>query len=243
MDGKDCMDCNYSERPELVYEHIGYCDNNMVRFCNTSGKCYETFYSEFCTSCKYCFGCIGLQHNEYCILNKQYTREEYEALVPRIIEHMKQTGEWGEYFPISDSAFAYNETVAQDYFPIDEATARKKGWPWKAESAKEFREQTVTVPDDIAEVPDSITSEIFACEMTGKNFRVIPQELKFYKRMKLPMPRRCPDQRYLDRLAKRNPRTLWKRNCSECSVELQTSYAPDRPEAVLCEECYLAKTY
>jgi hypothetical protein len=26
---------------------------------------------------------------EYCILNKQYTKEEYEILVPKIIEHMK----------------------------------------------------------------------------------------------------------------------------------------------------------
>ena len=242
-DGKDCMDCNYCEWPELSYEHIGYCSNNMLRFGNTSGKCHECWYTEFCTSCNYCFGCVGLQHKEHCIFNKQFSKEEYEAMLPRIMEHMQQTDEWGEYFPISDSAFAYNETVAQDYFPIDEETARAKGWKWRADNAKEFQKQTVEVPDDITDADDKITSEILACEVTGKNFRVIPQELKFYRKMKLPVPRCCPDKRYLERLAKRNPRTLWARKCSECDAGLETSYAPDRPEKVLCEKCYLAKTY
>jgi len=31
---------------------------------------------------------------KYCILNKQYSKEEYEELVPKIIEHMQKTGEW-----------------------------------------------------------------------------------------------------------------------------------------------------
>jgi hypothetical protein len=44
------------------------------------------------------FGCIGLRGKEYCILNKQYTKEEYETLVPKIIEKMKADGEWGEFF-------------------------------------------------------------------------------------------------------------------------------------------------
>lgn len=242
-DGKNCMDCNYTEWPELNYEHIGYCGNNMCGFGNTSGKCYECWYTEFCTSCKYCFGCVGLQHNGYCILNKQYTQEEYEALLPRIIEHMKSTGEWGEYFPIADSAFGYNETVAQDYYPIDEETARAKGWPWKSESVKEFRAQTCDVPDDIASVNDSICSEILACEKTGKNFRIIPQELAFYRKMKLPIPRLCPDERYLRRLAKRNPRKLWDRKCGDCGAALRTSYSPNRPEKILCEACYLTEVY
>ncbi|MEI8091831.1 MAG: hypothetical protein WCG98_06540 [bacterium] len=34
------------------------------------------------------FGCVGMRDKEYCILNKQYTREEYETLVPQIIEKM-----------------------------------------------------------------------------------------------------------------------------------------------------------
>jgi len=31
---------------------------------------------------------------------------------------MMKTGEWGEFFPASLSPFGYNETVAQEYFPL-----------------------------------------------------------------------------------------------------------------------------
>jgi hypothetical protein len=51
-------------------------------------------------------------------LNRQYTKEEYELLVPKIIEKMMSDGEWGEFFPAILSPFGYNETVAQEYFPL-----------------------------------------------------------------------------------------------------------------------------
>ena len=75
-------------------------------------------YSDSCSSSNHLFGCIGLRNKSYCIFNKQYTKEEYEELVPRIIEHMMQTGEYGEFFPSSLSPFGYNETVATEYFPL-----------------------------------------------------------------------------------------------------------------------------
>ena len=63
-----------------------------------------------------------MRNNSYCILNKQYTKEEYEALVSKIIEQMNTmpyvdkngvTYKYGEFFPIELSPFGYNETVAQ----------------------------------------------------------------------------------------------------------------------------------
>jgi hypothetical protein len=41
---------------------------------------------------------------------------------------MQSTGEWGEYFPIEVSPFGYNETVAQEYFPLTEEEVNSKGW-------------------------------------------------------------------------------------------------------------------
>src|SRR3989338_301510 len=46
------------------------------------------YYSHFCEGCSNIFACVDLRSKSYCILNKQYTREEYERMVPRIIEHM-----------------------------------------------------------------------------------------------------------------------------------------------------------
>jgi len=39
----------------------------------------------------------------------------------------------------------------------------------------------------------------------------------------------------------RNPLRLWTRQCMRegCPNTFETSYAPDRPEIVYCEQCYL----
>ncbi|MBI4975519.1 hypothetical protein HZC20_02470 [Candidatus Peregrinibacteria bacterium] len=77
------------------------------------------------------------------------------------------------------------------------------------------------------------------CEVTGKLFKITSQELKFYRKHRIPLPRRSPNQRHLDRFTQRNPRKFWKRKCDKCGEEIQTTYSPDRQEKVCCEECYL----
>lgn len=84
---------------------------------------HNVLYSLHCSASSNLFGCIGLRNKEYCIFNKQYTKEEYNALVPQIIEHMKKTGEWGKFFHPSLSPFGYNETVANEYFPVKNVQA------------------------------------------------------------------------------------------------------------------------
>ncbi len=196
-------------------------------------------YCDSCVSCHDCFGCIGLQHKEYCLLNRQYSKEEYLALVPKIAAHMVKTGEWGRFFPPELSAFDYNQTSAAEYFPISKEEALRRGYRWREEDEKEYLSQKYVIPENIADVPDAIETEILACEVTGKNYRIIPQELEFYRKMRLPIPRLHPDTRHRQRLALRNPWKIWERNCARCSREMLTTYAPERPETVYCEECYL----
>ncbi len=64
------------------------------------------------------FWCFWLDNKKYCILNKQYSKEKYEKLVPKIINNMKKDWEWWEFFPSNISPFGYNETIAMDYYPI-----------------------------------------------------------------------------------------------------------------------------
>ena len=101
----------------------------------------------------------------------------------------------------------------------------------------------ITIPDNIRDAGDDMCAKILRCEATGKLYKIIPQELAFYRTMSLPLPRRCPDQRHKDRMAQRNPRKLWKRNCAKCGKEMETTYAPSRPEIVYCEQCYLKEMY
>jgi hypothetical protein len=50
------------------------------------------YYSDHVSWSSNCFLCV--KNKSYCILNRQYTKEEYEELVPRIIEKMISDGEW-----------------------------------------------------------------------------------------------------------------------------------------------------
>ncbi|MDP7247807.1 MAG: hypothetical protein QF741_04245, partial [Candidatus Peribacteraceae bacterium] len=99
------------------------------------------------------------------------------------------------------------------------------------------------LPDDVDEVPDDILNWAVKCSVSGRPFRIIKQELDFYRRFKLPIPKLHPDERHKARLNKRNPRKLWARTCDKCKKEMQTTYAPERPEKVFCEECYLKEVY
>lgn len=207
----------------------------------------DSYYCIHCHNATHLFGCIGIHHAQYCILNKQYTKEEYEKLVPKIIAHMRETGEWGEFFPVSLSPFAYNETVAQEYFPLTKEEVQKRGWQWREEKEEAPKVAKVIpaekLPDAIDDVPDDILNWAIECEATKRPFRIIKQELDFYRKMQLPIPHFHPDERHRRRLALRNPRKLWKRPCMKCGKQMETTYAPERPEIVYCEDCYLKEVY
>lgn len=191
-----------------------------------------------------CFGCVGVRKKQYCILNKQYTKDQYNDLVSRIIQHTINTKEFGEFFAMNFSPFGYNETLAQDYFPLDKGTAISKGASWKDEDViNRYQGEKVQIADHIKSIQDSITQQILTCDLCDKNYRIISQELAFYRDRSIPLPKFCPNCRHLKRLTLRNPRKLWERECSTCKTKLQSTYAPDRPEIILCEACYLKSVY
>ncbi|MEI7511461.1 MAG: hypothetical protein WCJ84_04865 [Candidatus Peregrinibacteria bacterium] len=236
---KDSYDLLNPDNTELCYENSSSIQNYEVLFSYHIGWSSFLEYCDFCMNSQSCFGCISLNKQKYCILNKQYSKEDYFALRAKIIEHMKKAGEWGEFFPISLSPFGYNETVAQDYFPMTKEEIMKRGWKGKdeEESAK-YEGPKVQIPSTIGETQDSICDQILECEQCAKNYRIAKPELKFYRKMNLPVPHSCPKCRHLARMKLRNPRKLYHRNCGNCGTGIETTYAPERPEKVLCEKCY-----
>ncbi len=240
----DVSDAYGMGKSQLINECIGVEDVTRVCFSSVTSDSCDCLYTDLCFSCHDCFGCIGLRRKQYCILNKQYSKEEYEALVTKLIAHMQKTHEWGEFFPVSVSPFAYNETIAEEYFPLKKKEAIERGWQWHDDQESEkYLGPKTDVPASIDDVPDTICNQILRCELTGKPYKIIPQELKFYRSMGLPIPRRCPDQRHKDRMALRNPRYLWSRTCDKCGESIETTYAPDRPETIYCNTCYLQAVY
>lgn len=243
VQSKDCMDWDfYGDRAEMCYE-MSSCagDIHSCAFCTNSWENNsDLLYCDLMTASKNCFGCISLKHAEYCILNKQYTQAEYEKLLPQIIAHMEKAKEWGEFFPSTLAPHAYNETLAHDYLPITEEEAKKRGLGWKNQKEKGgYQGKAPVLPDSIRDVDASVEKDIFTCEKSQANYKIISQELKFYQKYGIPLPHRAPHQRYLDRMELRNPRQQWTRPCQKCGKPTASSYDPKRPEIVFCEGCYL----
>ncbi len=251
---KDSYDySSWGENSELMYDSIS-CGRNCQRmkFCfDCWPACENLEYCFCCHSSSDCFGCVGLQKKQYCILNKQYTKNEYENLVKKIKAHMNEIPyidkkenvyRYGEFLPFEFSPFAYNETKVQDYYPITKEEAEKQGYAWRDIEKKNFQATVLSsnLPDHIKDASQTITNELVSCGKCRRAYRIIPSEFEFYKKFELALPRLCQDCRYFERLKRRNPLTLWHRKCmkSGCPNEFETSYPPERPEVVYCEQCY-----
>lgn len=263
IDGaKNSYDCNNSGKFELCYESVTPDNSYYNLFSVFCWKCTYNFYSDNCHSSNNIFGSIGLKHAEYSILNKHYSKENYLELKEKIIEHMKKTEEWGEFFPPSIAPYAYNESVNTDFSPIKKEEALKKGFNWKEEKERKYNItlQKDKIPEDINDVNEDILNQVFECAHSGTcehkcstAFKLIERELQFYRKMNIPIPNLCPNCRFYERLKKRNPSKLWHRSCmcdkenhthkGRCQNEFETSYAPERPEIVYCEKCYQAEVY
>jgi len=234
---ENSQDCTFNAPigPEFSYN---LCSTVALKNCMSNFLFWygdSAFYSIECHHCNNVFGCTSLKHKQYCILNKQYTKEEYERLVPKIIEHMRKTSEWGEYLAPSISPYAYNETIANEYFPLTKPEALQLGYTWREKDPLPAKPPPPKSTDPL--------KKTFQCEKSGKLFKVIPQELDFYKRMNISLPHLSPDQRHYDRMAEYNPLRLWTRTCDKCSEPIKTAISPDQPEVVYCEKCYLEEVY
>lgn len=239
---KDCYNVsNLYLKSELNYQVMGTLNVYHAAFVIYSFQSQNLLYSQQIYNSQDVFGCFGLKRKRYCVFNKQYTKEDYEKLVPRIIDHMKTTGEWGQFFPPAFSPFGYNETLASEYYPMTEADVLSRGWNWKQDDIEtDYQASRIELSDHIQDAPDGVTEQILGFE---KPYKIIPQELKFYRKMGLPIPRKSPDERYRERLKLRNARHLFERHCDLCKKTIQSTFSPGRPEKVYCEECFLKTVY
>lgn len=248
---------------------------------------YNAEYSMNCFDSSNLFGCIGLKKKQYCIFNKAYSESEYHALREKIIAQMKvvpyvdergRVYSYGEFFPPHFSPFAYNESLAQDCFPLEREEAISKGYVWRdaAMLQRQASLDSFRIPDHIRATDDSILREVIQCasplgvrdvHQCFGVFQITPRELEFFRRVNLPLPRKCFNCRHGERLRLRNLFRLWKRKCGcgqtkdvkletkntyqntvehfhgeeSCPNEFQTTFEPNRAEIVYCEQCYQAE--
>ena len=258
-DSKDCYDVNFGAANTILHLEVvtaGIDSTNVLFSSDTWPKVVNLIYCDSCSNnTTDCFGCVGLRHKKYCILNKQYTKEEYEKKVAQIIEKMIVDKEWGEFFPIEMSPFCYNESVADVYYPLSKEKVEKISGKWLDIDYTPTYSGEIYKPKE--NIYDYLNDEverkkllkgIIKCEVSGKPFKILPQELAFYLENRIPIPVKHYDIRLKERFALRNPRKLYHRECmceeqghdhyGRCSNEFETTYAPERSEKVYCESCY-----
>ena len=261
-DVKDSYDfTQFGGGAELHYEVLqGGNGGSRVRFSwFVPNENHDIDYSMQIMTSHDMFGCVGLRKTEYCILNKQYSREEYETLRAKIIEQMKTMPykdaegleyQYGEFFPTELSPFAYNETTAQEFFPISKDEAEKNNFAWYEREARDYKPTMLAenIPDTPAEIPDTITGEIIECANKGDAikscttaFRVIKDEVGFYKRFNIPLPDKCPNCRHAERMKFRTIPSFRNTKCAyeSCGNEIMTAYK-EGTKNLYCKEHYLA---
>ena len=274
---KNCYDAYVIvDNSQYSYEVVSAITLNNTKFGYCVWNDYDVEYSDSCENSHHLFGCVGLRKQEYCILNKQYSKEEYEKLVPKIIEHMKEkpyidkkgrTFSYGEFFPPELCPFAYNESVAQEYFPLTQESAIERGFEWKQIEKKQHEITMLgdAVPEDIASVSEDIMKEVIGCIHKGEcnhgctnALKITSAEFQLYKKLSVPIPTLCFNCRHFQRLSRRNSVELYNSRCScqgegsgqyknmtehqhgssVCPNKFRTTYNPADKDIVYCEECY-----
>ena len=237
----DCVDVNYMgfDRCELSHQCIGCTNLFHGLSCDSCWQCSEMILCSYCFSSENCFGCMSLKRKSHCILNKQYSPQEYERTCSRIVESLIRDGVWGQFFPPALSAFGYNETVAQDWYPLTQAQASAEGYNWTELDIAPDGSASSTLPDSIHDLADNSGPLIIRCEATGQPFKILPGELNLLKKIGVPIPRLCPDERQRQRLKQHSPWQLWNRQCAKTGAAIRTAISPDRPETVYSVEAYL----
>jgi hypothetical protein len=249
---KDCYDYSgWGNVVELIYEVTVTGEGaSNVKFCD---QCWpnviDVEYSIYANACKHTFGCVNLKKKENCILNKQYSKEEYERLKERIIEDMKRNPyidksgrvwTYGEFLPLEFSPFGYNETLAGQFCPKDKEQALKEGFAWyeKKDNEYDITKKASDLPDTIEETNEDILDEIISCSICNKAYKFVFEELNLMQKLSIPLPHQCFNCRQQIRFNQTNLPNLYDKTCGKCGINIKTPYSQDRPEIVYCEKCY-----
>ncbi|MEK7499233.1 MAG: hypothetical protein AAB649_01350, partial [Patescibacteria group bacterium] len=227
---------HYGGATDLLYEtlQVGNQASHIIGSWFVLINVQNIEYSIFGIGVKNCFGTVGLKKREYCILNKQYTKEEYEKVRVTIIAQMNampykdKNGcvyRYGEFFPIEKSPFGYNAVDVVEITPLSESEILARGYRFKKAEKSVYHPTIISadIPNSADQIPVTICDEILECahkgmcnEKCSTAFKITPTELQLYQRLALPLPEFCPNCRHAHRLLLRNPFRLWNRRCN-CS--------------------------
>jgi hypothetical protein len=238
---KDVFDSNGVWKGELIYDVCQLTEGYNLKHCSYCTNCRNSEYLDFCVNCEDCFGCTGLKNKRFCILNKQYSEEEYQSLVSQIKDSMKKDGSYGKFFPYKMAYGGYNFSFANIIYPQTKEEIVRKDGVWEEMEKPDVSELEVEqFKEKIEEVSENIVGKAFVCEESGRAFNITKDEFLFYKHHNVPLPRHYPDIRTTKRMKKLFNFTPHDIKCFFCSKSVLSYYPLEWDyKKIACEECYL----
>ena len=82
-------------------------------------NCKNIYYSYDIELCEEIMFCVWLKNKKYCILNKQYEKNDYFKHKKSIIFKLKKENKWWDPIPLYFLNFPYNDTLAYEYFKVN----------------------------------------------------------------------------------------------------------------------------
>ncbi len=170
-------------------------------------NCNTVFYSYYLESCSFCIGCIWLQNKSYCILNKQYTKQQWEVMADKIFAQMDEDGNLWDFFPGALNPFYFNDTMAGILWNFDKQEIESEWYMWREEEIKVDipSSHDVISTDDLKhyqwyenekwEINRSILNKVIQ-DKKGNYYRIVEMEYDFLIRYWLPLP----EVHWLDRI-------------------------------------------
>ena len=240
MKHKNTLNANGCWYVELVGNSTCCVNSYNLKYSSSSQSRFSE-YLDLCIECENCFGCVGLKKKKYCILNKQYTKEEYEVLKEKIISDMKKNDEYGKFLPYSMSSGPFNFSTSFLYFPeTKKEEILSSGGYWQEIDESNIKGMpTSELPDSINDIREDICSQALICPETGWRFNISPNELFFYKQNNIPLPRYHFDVRIKDLIKYSTVLTHYNYDCFYCKKEIQAYYPHEWGyQKIACEECY-----
>ncbi len=184
----------YGGRMVGAWSQNVYCSYTIVSSMNM-------YYCFGCMSCSYCLGCVGLKNKSFCILNKEYSKEERFEKANEIFAQMDKDWILWKFFPWWMNPFYFNDTFAyliDDSFTEEEVAA--EGYLWRDEEIKvdvPSGAEVITTQQlndyqwfDVEwnrKINPEILKKVIKDEK-GNFYRIVPMELEFLQKHELPLP-------------------------------------------------------
>lgn len=113
---KDSVDGLYVHNGQLCYDCMSVAKGFNVDSSFWMIGCRDCVAGYCCHNCEHCFGCTNLKHKKFCILNKEYSEEEYFERRDKIIAELKEEGIWGQnliYLAMKDVELGMGEVFGE----------------------------------------------------------------------------------------------------------------------------------